>query len=390
LSKEDIELIGLIESARKGVVMAKVKKIVNKGKVSWNVDYRTPEGQRVQKRFDYRKDADDYLAKITVAIKEDTYETLFERRKEAPLTFDELAAKYTEICQFDKSFPEFKRYIIPILRQGFGEKLLPQITALDLESFRNERRAGISRRGTVRSAARVNRELAVLKHIFNKAVKWGLLDKSPFSRGDKLLFKEENHRLRYLMKEECEALLAQCSDHLRPIVKMALNTGMRRGEILNLRWEHVNDGGAYVYTSKSMKPRLVPLNEAALEVIQEMRQKNQLRSPFVFCDKHGKAWKDVKQGFGGACRRSGIVDFRFHDLRHTFASHLAMNGYSMKAIADLLGHTSLAMVMRYAHLSPGHLHDAVNSVNFGGRKPFGKHLENNPLKRKRVSNHENR
>ena len=103
---------------------------------------------------------------------------------------------------------------------------------------------------------------------------------------------------------------------------------------------------------------------------------------------HGRR---LRTGLLGACRRAGIVNFRFHDLRHTFASHLAMNGYSMKAIADLLGHITLAMMMRYAHLSPGHLHDAVSSLSLGRKAPEnGKLLENSAPKRKRVSNLESR
>lgn len=136
---------------------------------------------------------------------------------------------------------------------------------------------------------------------------------------------------------------------------------------------------------------LIPLNETAQEVLREMRRRNHLKSSYVFGDKNGQPWKEIKDGFAGACRRAGIVNFRFHDLRHTFASHLAMNGYSMKAIADLLGHTTLTMVRRYAHLSPGHLHDAVSSLSLGRKAPEnGKHLENSALKRKRVSNLERR
>jgi integrase len=310
-----------------------------------------------------------------VALKEGKYGIIFEK-KIPQITFNELADKYAEICRFEKSYPTFKGRIIPVLRGAFGDRLLSQISSLDVENYRNARRAGISRRGTVRSAARVNRELAVLKNSLNKAVRWGFLDSSPFakfSKDDPIMFKEEGGRLRYLTEAECEALLTQCSSHLRPIVKFALNTGMRKGEILALRWEHVVKGIAYVYKSKSGKPRLVPLNEAAREVVREMRQKNQLRSPYVFCGRDGGPWRELKDGFAGACRRAELVDFRFHDLRHTFASHLAMRGYSMKVIADLLGHTSLAMVMRYAHLSPGHLQEAVNSLPFGAN---GKLLEN--------------
>lgn len=374
--------------------MAKIKKVITNGKTAWNVDYRTPEGRRVQKRFPKRAEAEDYLAKVRVAIKEEKYGDLFEKKPESRMIFDELADKYAEACQFDKSFKSFKAYIIPILRAEFGGRTLKDISSLDVESFRNKRRAGISKRGTQRSAARVNRELAVLKHMMNRAVRWGYWEVSPFAKftkDDPIMFRGENKRLRYLTSEECERLLAECSMNLRPIVTLALNTGMRRGELFNLMWEHIGPKAAYIYNTKTMEPRVVPLNSTAQEVLREMRRRNHLKSSYVFCDKDGQPWKDIKVGFAGACRRAGIVNFRFHDLRHTFASHLAMNGYSMKAIADLLGHTTLTMVMRYAHLSPGHLHDAVSSLSLGRKAPEnGKLLENSAPKQKWVSNLESR
>ena len=88
--------------------MAKIKKVITNGKTAWNVDYRTPEGRRVQKRFPKRAEAEDYLAKVRVAIKEEKYGDLFEKKPESRMIFDELADKYAEACQFDKSFKSFK------------------------------------------------------------------------------------------------------------------------------------------------------------------------------------------------------------------------------------------------------------------------------------------
>jgi integrase len=151
---------------------------------------------------------------------------------------------------------------------------------------------------------------------------------------------------------------------------------MRRGELLALKWEHVGPSALYIPTSKSKRPRVVPLNGAAKEVLRDIRRRNELKSWYVFCHPSGKLWADLSAGFEGACRRAGIVDFRFYDLRHTFASHLAMKGHPIKAISELLGHSTIEMTMRYAHLSPGHLHEAVNSLGLG-QKADGKLLENN-------------
>jgi integrase len=309
--------------------MATIKKVTNKGKVSWKVDYRDPQGKRVQRRFPKKAQAEEFLAKVTVAAVEDRYDGLFARRPE--VTFAELADHYAEACQFEKSYTSFKCFIIPVLRQAFGAKLLRQLTLMDIERFRNQRRAGITCRGRPRSGARVNRELSVLKHMLNKAVRWGFLEQSPIAKAEKLFLPEEGHRLRYLTEEEAEALLEACPGHLRPIVQFALNTGMRRGEIFGLKWEDVGPTGAYLGKTKAGRPRVVPLNETAQEVLKERRRQAHLKSLFVFSDEEGSPWKTLKESFAGACRRAGIRDFRFHDLRHTFASHLAMKGYSMGA-----------------------------------------------------------
>jgi site-specific recombinase XerD len=90
------------------------------------------------------------------------------------------------------------------------------------------------------------------------------------------------------------------------------------------------------------------------------RRRHQFKSPYVFCNKEGKRFNDVRDSFKPACRKVGIVDFRFHDLRHTFASHLVMRGVGLRAVQDLLGHYDMKLIMRYAHLAPGHLRDSVN------------------------------
>jgi len=98
-------------------------------------------------------------------------------------------------------------------------------------------------------------------------------------------------------------------------------------------------------------------------VFQKLRQKNHLKSPFVFCGSDGTRFYDVRRSFTTACRKAGVEGFRFHDLRHTFASQLVMNGVGLKAVQELLGHSDLKMTMRYAHLSQAHLQEAVAVLN---------------------------
>ena len=150
-------------------------------------------------------------------------------------------------------------------------------------------------------------------------------------------------------------------------METALLTGMRRGEMLSLKWEQIRNGFIYLTETKSGKAREIPINDQLAEVIREVRRGNHLKSPHVFCDSRGRRFYEVKRSFASACRRAGIEAFRFHDLRHTFASHLVMKGIGLKAVQELLGHADMTMTMRYAHLSQGHLQEAVAVLNGLGK-----------------------
>ena len=180
------------------------------------------------------------------------------------------------------------------------------------------------------------------------------------------LLKENNRRLRYLSIEECQMLLKACDLHIRPIVTMALNTGMRKGEILGLTWDNVDLKHGFILLeqedTKNGERREIPINAAVRGALQGVTRR--LGVPYVFHDPEtGKPYKDVKKGFNGACRRAGIKDFHFHDLRHTFASHLVMAGQDLTTVKELLGHKTLAMTLRYSHLAPSHKVKAVDVLD---------------------------
>jgi integrase len=123
---------------------------------------------------------------------------------------------------------------------------------------------------------------------------------------------------------------------------------MRRGELLSLKWEQIRNGFIYLTETKGGNARQIPINDRLAEVFREVRRGDHLKSPYVFCDLKGRRFYAVKRSFASACRRAGIEDFRFHDLRHTFASRLVMRGASLKAVQELLGHADMKMTMRYA------------------------------------------
>ena len=210
-----------------------------------------------------------------------------------------------------------------------------------------------------------------------------MVEKHPFREGRNLIVKEDNERLRYLEEDELQGLLAECPKHLRGIVICAVNTGMDRGEILKLKWEQIRKGFIHLGVYKTRPTRKIPINNDLEQLFKEIRLEQGPGAKYVFTyaksedklkgrepvrKRKGLApvperVKSIKTAFSASLRRAGIEDFRFKDLRHTFASHMAMRGATMKELQELMGHRDMKMTMRYAHLSPEHKKKAVNLLN---------------------------
>ena len=279
---------------------------------------------------------------------------IIERKR---ILFQDLCTEYLQYSKANKTSQSHRRDTVSIknLLQTFNDRFIHQITARDLEHYKNRRKDKVT-------PATVNRELSCIKHMFNKAVEWGYLSDNQLRSVMK--FKEPPGRMRYLQNDEITKLLNCCAGHLRPIVIMALNTGMRKGEILNLTWGdiHLNNRMITVRNTKNNESRIMPINDAAHKTLISLGQ--QLDGQYVFSHPNGKPYRDIKDGFKAAVNRAGLSDVRFHDLRHTFASHLVMNGIPILEVQKLLGHKTLSMTMRYSHLSNKNLRDAVDKLNF--------------------------
>jgi len=339
---------------------------------SWQIDVLIPTGrrdedgreikERYRRTYSKKKEAQAEHDKIRTLVREKRF---LDVKKDYKTTLGELVKKYVENHKHQASFESLKSYSLENFKVHFGERTyLSQVRYLDLETYRNHLKQKATRHKGVRADASVNREIATIRHLFSKAVEWEMIDQNPFEQGKSLLLKASNQRIRYLTEEEIDRLLEECKSakHLYRVVICAINTGMRRGEILSLRWEQIRNGFIYLAKTKTKNPREIPINKDLAQMFKEIRKEQGLSSKHVFIY-NSRVVQKVHKGFRAALKRAGIEDFKFHDLRHTFASHVIMRGGSLKDVQELLGHKTVTMTLRYAHLSQEHKMNAVNLLN---------------------------
>ncbi len=274
-------------------------------------------------------------------------------------TFRELSEHYLDWIKGRQKSARTKGYLIGQLLSVFGDTQLKRFTTASVDQLQTD----LINKGY--KPASNNKILNVLKHAFNKALEWNWIAEDTLKRIRKVKpLKDTGKRLRYLSKEDCQTLVNACQGLTRAIVITALNTGMRKGEILSLKWEQVDlkNNRILLDRTKNGKRRELPINNTLKETLQGLTRR--LDIPYMFFDAvTGKPIKDVKRSFQTALKRAGIRDFHFHDLRHTFASHLVMAGVDITTVSRLLGHQTLTMTLRYSHLSKGHLDNAVNLLD---------------------------
>jgi len=321
----------------------------------WIIDYRLPNGKRCQETIGpNRKLAETVYYKRKVEIAEGKYLDVVKKEK---IRFDEFAEEYLNLHakQHKKSW-ETDFHIIKNLNRHFGNKYLFAITTKDIEQFKADRLKDTVA-GKPISPSTVNRQMDVLSCIFNKAVAWKKLQSSPMKTIQDL--KVPPGRLRFLEKEEIVKLLSNCTKHLRPIVILALFTGMRRGEIFGLKWEDIDFKRDIMtlLSTKNGEKREVPMNEQVKTALMHVTKHP--NTSYVFCNEKGVPVHDIRKSYSTALRKSGITNFRFHDLRHTFASQLVMSGIDLNTVRELLGHKDIAMTLRYSHLAQSHKQRAV-------------------------------
>jgi integrase len=253
-------------------------------------------------------------------------------------------------------------------KQELGHCLLSDIKPSLIAQKRDELLSGLTYKNTIRSSTTVVRYLASLSHAFAIAVKdWEWIQENPIKKISKP--KISNSRMRFLNDSEKERLIQACreseSKGLYPIVILALSTGMRRGEIMNLKWSDIDvaRGSILLQTTKNGERRFIPLVGIALDLLRS-KYANQSVDSLVFPAPHSPYKPiDIRSAWETALSKADISNFRFHDLRHTAASYLAMNQASLLEIGTLLGHKTVQMTKRYAHLSNSHIYSTVATLN---------------------------
>ena len=355
--------------------MANIEKRISGGATSYRVKVRLKGFPPQSATFERLTDAKKWAQHTESAIREGRHFKTTEAKRH---TLAELIDRY---CR--EVLPGKKSKIDQAQQLGWWKTEIGTFTLADvspslLAEYRDKLGREITVRKKPRSPASVVRYMAALSHAFTVAVKeWGWLEDSPMRKVTKP--RESRGRVRFLSDNERALLLKACKEssnpYLYPVVVLALSTGMRQGEIMGLTWDVVdlNRGRAILHETKNGERRAVAITGHALDLLNALTKVRRIDSNLIFPAKETRPHKpqkpiDLRTPWETAMKESGLVDFRFHDLRHSAASYLAMNGASLAEIAEVLGHKTLQMVKRYAHLSEGHTARVVASMN---QKIFG-------------------
>jgi integrase len=324
--------------------------VFKKQGVYW-IDYYV-NGRRKRERIGPDKRlAETVLKKRKVELAEGKY---LDKRRIPRCTFQELASVYLEWAKANHRGYASTRSRIPHLTDEFGVSQLSTITPLMVDRY-------IARRAAMRKPATVNREIQLLHHLFRKAQEWGKALGNPVTRQH--LLRVNNRRLRYLSLVEMRRLLAQADEALRPLLITALHTGCRRGELFRLTWPDVEltRGVIRVVDTKNGERREIPMTETLRATLQHLPRR--VDSAYVFPGQRGQRLVDIRHRFNRALQAADIEGVVFHDLRHTFASHLVMAGVDLLTVKEFLGHKDIKMTLRYAHLAPDYKRAAISRLD---------------------------
>jgi integrase len=352
------------------------KRTSQSGDVSYRVMVRLKGYKTQNATFERITDAKQWAIQTEAAMKERRYFKTAESKKHS---LSDLIDRY--LTQLEVNNPKRHGEVYTYLqwwKQEMGHCLLSDITKSQLvekiESLTKRTYKLKSGKTKKISPATVNRYIMALSKPFTLAVnEWEWMESHPLLKITKL--KEPRGRVRFLNDDERDRLLAACKGSTCPViytvVVLALSTGARLNEIMSLSWKDVDfsRNSITLHETKNGERRMLPLAGLALKLVKETNRIRRIDSDLVFpAIKNPKEPYKIRRAWNVTIKQAKLADFRFHDLRHSAASYLAMNGASLAEIAEVLGHKTLQMVKRYAHLSEAHTSKVVASMN---KKIFG-------------------
>jgi integrase len=342
------------------------------------IDFRDQDGRRVRELAGTtRKQARKLLETRIGEVRAGTYlnhreatrrqqEDQKRRTEERGPTFnafaDDFVKKHAGKARSDHYPDRLKK-----LRPVFGERYLREITRQEIDAFTAKRLQEVG-------PATVRRDLAALVTIFNVALTWGVIGASPAAKLRKP--QEPKHRTRYLTREEWVAVQTTTPEWLRPMLRIAISTGMRLKEVVGLRWEEVDLSGGVLHVAEDTKTgmRPIPLTQEARAVLNDLGArfragKTGSATPFVFVqgdagDYTSDFWRNrISKAAAASMKAAGAIGATFHTLRHTAAAWMVQRGVPLYEVQKILGHSTPLMTQRYAHLAPEHLRHAADALD---------------------------
>ena len=285
----------------------------------------------------------------------------------------QLISLYLQYSETNKKSYDRDVYSTKMILKYFGNVQAETITPQDIEDFKIKIKKDRGNKN-----ATVNRHLEVLSKMFNLGIANNLIEKNPMWSVKKL--REDNHKVRVLSADEEKRLFAEIERgyevvgrdrqhkviypyiHLRPIIICALQTGMRRGEIFNLKWANIDFEYEFaeLLETKSGKSRRVPISKKFMEVLNELNRDNE----YVFVNPETqKPYNDIKNAFHTVLKKANIENLRFHDLRHTAATRMLEKGADIRTVQEILGHSSVIVTQRYTHTTPQYKKSAIELLS---------------------------
>lgn len=358
--------------------MASIRERIDEnGRKSYQAQVRIQGHPPQSKTFARRTDAKEWASLVETEIKTGMH---LRRSAAGKHTAREMLEKYRDekLDQKSGNGKDYRTHIAWWLEE-IGGYALSEVTTARITQSITKLKKSVTRNGKPPAPATVLRYLMTLSHVFTVARKeWGWIEVSPVDNVQRP--KVKNERTRYLTDDERATLLDECrkseNKDLYLVVVLAIATGMRKGEILGIKWQDIHTSTEQNFTrvhlpvTKNGTARSVLLSDQPLELLREreaeVTQTNDGKRPIglVFPSKvNPQAPIDLRKPWVSALKSAKIPEFRFHDLRHTAASYLALDGASLLSISKVLGHKSTKMTERYAHLTESHLDDVIKSMN---------------------------